>query len=659
MNAPSRLPPAVLFAGVVAIVVSLGPLASGQQAELAVGAALDPTGAQLSRFGAGSGPALVDGVYRVLDEDGSFGQSTAVAFDAPVEGARESFTLRGRLRVDAGGDGGAFLFLDTGEYGARGPAPHLPSWVEPNLRRSFAVGIDVHDPPTTEPFGTWGNYQGLPEREVSLHWDGRELVKRVAGAEFRGDGADLEIAVAHVSGGAEVSVAIGDAQVYDRFFVPGLLPYEMRPAFGAGTRPDLATRFDVADLGFEPGPPAAPRRPPLHVEVFNHVLTDNTTTWYEREVDLPPAGWQFGRVILTLDIHDAGPDWDEWDRNGHLYLVDDDGTKWDLLPFITSYRTECHWEVDVTHFRPWLSGRRRLQIHAGTSFYKDRGYMLSVSLDFHHGEPRLDGEALEPYEVVPLWHTTAKYRNDENHFADAFEEQRVAIPAETVAARVATTTTGHSQVGEFTPSERAIVYVPDVDATAAAAGPGGASEHRFANTLWKSDCYLNPNRPQFGTWKYSRAGWAPGDVVHPWWVDLTPHLQPGATAALRYEPQPYDFSELPEERRPSAGDVGAASHVVRSYLVLYRTPTDNVPAPILRIANVAGDSAAARAGLKVGDYLASYDGVRVDSVEDLGAAKQAATDAGKQRVTVAVYRGTERLELELATGQMGVNLGAR
>ncbi len=39
-----------------------------------------------------------------------------------------------------------------------------------------------------------------------------------------------------------------------------------------------------------------------------------------------------------------------------------------------------------------------------------------------------------------------------------------------------------------------------------------------------------PNRPQFGTWKFSRAGWAPGDVVHPWWIDLTPHLVPGATA---------------------------------------------------------------------------------------------------------------------------------
>ena len=111
---------------------------------------------------------------------------------------------------------------------------------------------------------------------------------------------------------------------------------------------------------------AAPRRPPLHVEVFNHVLTDNGKTSYERTVDLPPAAWAFGRVLLTLQIHDAGDDWDEWDRNGHLYVFDDDGNKWDFVPFITSYRTECHWEVDVTHFRPLLAGRTKFEIAAGT-----------------------------------------------------------------------------------------------------------------------------------------------------------------------------------------------------------------------------------------------------------------------------------------------------
>ena len=52
----------------------------------------------------------------------------------------------------------------------------------------------------------------------------------------------------------------------------------------------------------------------------------------------------------------------------------------------------------------------------------------------------------------------------------------------------------------------------------------------------------------------------------------------------------------------------------------------------------------------------TMDGTPVDSVDELSAAKAAAVEAGKERVGVVVFRGTERLELEMAAGQMGVNL---
>lgn len=677
--------PTALSVPLVALLCALAPAPSAPAFTPAVPSpALLPAGdgVHLSQFGAGDGPRAAGSTYHLLDAAHTPEQSNAVAFDAEFEGAREQLSVRARLRVLEGGEGGALVLLDTGEYGVRGPAPFVPLWTEPNLRRSFAVGVDVHDPPNDEPFGPWGNVVGAPEREVSLHWDGRELVKRVAPVEFRGDWADLELDVRFVCGGAEVSVRLGEAPVYERWFVAGMLPYEARLAVGAGTRADASTEFDVADLVLEPGAPATPRRPPLHVDVFHHVLTDNSKTAFEAEVDLPPADWAFGRVLLTLDIHDAGAAWDEWDRNGDISIWDAQGEQHVIVPFITSYRTQCHWVVDVTAFRPYLADRTRFEIRAGTTFYKNRGYEMSVALDYHHALPADEAVALEPYRIAPLWSGTAHYRSAENHFADFFEPRQLAIGAETRVARVFVTTTGHSQVGEFTPSERALVFVPDVgdapadtevdlatdaaladatgDAPADANHDADADAVRFENTLWKSDCYLNPNRPQFGTWKYSRAGWAPGDVVAPWWIDLTPHLSPGRTAELRYEPQPYEFpAGEGEEAPPGEGEINAASHVVRAYLVEYREATDVVPAPILRVVNVAGDSNAARAGIEVGDYLASYDGVLVDSTEQLGEAKAAAAAAGKQRVTALVFRGNERLELELDVGQLGVNLAAR
>jgi len=601
-----------------------------------------------SRFAEGAGPSVADGAYRLLDVAGTRGQSNAIAFDRARKGAYESTSLTCKLRVKKGGDGGAFVFLNTADYGARGPAPFVKSWVEPNLKGTFAVGIDVHDPKSSDYFRGSGNFYGRPQREVSLHFDGREIVKRMAPAEFRGDWADCEIVVQHVIGGAEVTVRLGAGKgaktVYDRYFVAGLLPYESRLAIGAQTRKDASTEFDVKDLRFEQTQPARPRRAPKHFQVFNHVLTNNKKTAYEAEVHLPPVNWEFGRIILTLQIHDAGPDWDEWDRNGEVSVFDADGRKRGIVPFITSYRTKCHWQVEVTHFRPWLTGKTRFEVKAGTTFYKNRGYMMSVSLDFYHGKPKL-----EPYRVEPLWVGTAKYKSEQNHFRDFFPPREVAIDETAKAARLFVTTTGHSQVGEFTESKRAIVFRADEQA-------GAETEQRFENTLWKSDCYLNPNRPQFGTWKFSRAGWAPGDVVRPWWIDLSAHIQPGKTAFLRYEPQPYEFDG---DQRPSEKEINKASHVVRAYLILYRTFGDSMPAPTLRVTGVAKDSNAAKAGVKRGDYLASYDGNALRSVDDLRKAIAGAVGAEKKTVVVVVYRGPTRLELELGTGRMGVNLSPR
>ncbi len=601
--------------------------------------------AHLARFATGTGPTHADGTYRLLDTAKTERQSNAIAFDRQDEAAHGSATLRCQLRVLEGGDGGALVFLNTRAYGAKGPAPFVPSWVEPNLKQTFAVGLDVHNPPSKEMFTPWGNYQDRPQREVSLHWDGREIVKRVAPKEFRGDFTDVEVALKHVVGGAEATVKIAGALVYDRYFLAHVTPYPMRLAMGAGTRGDATTEFDVKDVAFTQGERVAAPRRPLHVEVFNHVLTNNKKTAYETEVSLPPADWAFGRVILTLDIHDAGKDWDEWDRNGEISIWDGE-RKLGIVPFITSYRTACHWKVDVTHFRPLLAGKRKMEVRAGTTFYKNRGYMMSVSLDFHHGTPQR-----VPYRVVPLWVGTARYKSAENHFQDFFEPRTVALDAETVEGKIFTTATGHSQIGEFTPSKRAITFSPQ-------AGAEEADEKRFTNVLWKTDVYLNPNRPQSGTWQYARAGWAPGDVVRPWWIDVPVVPSEGGQKMLfRYESKPYEADDF--QGKPTEKQINQASHVVRSYLILYRVGEGMITAPVLLITNVAGKSNAANAGIKKGDYLASYDGMQLSSVNDLRVAIQGAAGGGRERVTVVVFRGTERLELELAVGRMGISLGSR
>ncbi|MEJ2700364.1 MAG: peptide-N-glycosidase F-related protein, partial [Desulfuromonadales bacterium] len=169
-------------------------------------------------------------------------------------------------------------------------------------------------------------------------------------------------------------------------------------------------------------------------------------------------------------------------------------------------------------------------------------------------------------------------------------------------------------------------------------------------------CYLNPVRPQPGTWYYSRAGWAPGEVVRPWWIDLTPDIVPGRTAELRYLPEPYDFSGMPAAERPTEKEIDQATQVVCAYLILYRSPVGLMPAPFLRVLGVEVASNAARAGIREGDYLIRYAGERPATIEALRAAIRKAAAAGRKRVTVGISRGDQRLEVKLDPGRMGVLL---
>ena len=80
----------------------------------------------------------------------------------------------------------------------------------------------------------------------------------------------------------------------------------------------------------------------------------------------------------------------------------------------------------------------------------------------------------------------------------------------------------------------------------------GETEHR--DPLRTLDCYLNPWRPQFGTWKYDRAGWGPGSLGRTWTIDVS-------TDGLAEMQLDYTSDEYKAE--------GWASHVIESQVVFY------------------------------------------------------------------------------------------
>ena len=61
--------------------------------------------------------------------------------------------------------------------------------------------------------------------------------------------------------------------------------------------------------------------------------------------------------------------------------------------------------------------------------------------------------------------------------------------------------------------------------------------------------------------------------------------------------------------------------------------------------------------MKAGDWLAFYDGVRIDSADALRGAIGKAKDDTSRRIPVVLFRGTERVEVTVEPGLLGVQVG--
>ncbi|HVK03073.1 MAG TPA: peptide-N-glycosidase F-related protein [Armatimonadaceae bacterium] len=413
--------------------------------------------------------------------------------------------------------------------------------VEPNAPGTLALGFDTLNPPTKNPFNADGNVYDRPQREVSIHWNGTEVANRLCPVELKGaKGHRVRWRVAFVPGGAEVSVRVDETDVYDRFFVAGALPGALKgEKFSAG---GAATVTGVRS-GWS-GRTAKPASP-VRVRAFDKVLNDKGHHRQESRVAFPEKTDGVGRVVCTLTLEATPNGIDPWDRLAHVYLYDEKGERFDILRYITPYRKGWTWRVDVTDLLPLLQGTKRMEVFCETYA---AGWLVSVDFDFYPGK-------LErvPYRVDKLWSATATLGQADKPVEKALPPLTVTRPTGAKKAAVRLVVTGHGMspntdnAAEFLPLWRKLLV---------------GEKQVYENNLWKTDCYLNPCRPQGGTWKFDRAGWAPGDVVAPWVVDVTRHLPAGKPTTLRYKVQPY-VNKTPEPGNP-------ARHVVEGVVIYYR-----------------------------------------------------------------------------------------
>ncbi|HJN93463.1 MAG TPA: peptide-N-glycosidase F-related protein, partial [Dehalococcoidia bacterium] len=454
-----------------------------------------------------------------------------VAFPRSAQGAHSRIEASFRLRCDEGADGAAFALLNTGVYGTHGAGPNVGKWEEPNLTRSFAVGFDIYNPPTENRFDENGNVYSRPQREVSVHWDGTEVANALSPVEFRGgEFHDVHISIRHVIGGALVSVTIDDTDIYHDHFIAEMVPHECRVAL-AGRTGGMTTRLAVDDLTVEYLDPiaSADRAARQRYQFFAREIVHAGNRTPVGEFQLAPPDLQVARIILTLSLAAPPGDFDPWDRSAAIYAWGDDGERYEICRYITPFGRGYTWKVDVTDYQSILRGHRKMGLYidtwvGGETHETRQGWKVSVDLDYYPGTPER-----EAFSVTNLWSGQPEYGNPDHPMADWFAPRTGVIGADAKAAKLRFMVTGHGMspssknAAEFMPAGRTVTV----------------NETSYENTLWKTDVYLNPCRPQGGTWKFDRAGWAPGDIVTPWDIDITDAVAPAKPCAITYTPAPY------------------------------------------------------------------------------------------------------------------------
>ena len=516
----------------------------------------------------GVGPKVAGGELIVLEPWWKL--DTSVGLPA-AEGAAASRELAVAfdLQLEVGCEGAGFAWLALEEFGDAG-APPLPGpspecrvevehedgtttvhggWEAPNFAGSLGIGFDARNPWTNEPFRGSGNIHHRPEHEISLHWDGRERFKKTTGIDFR-DGEEHAVAlnVEYVPGGAFVDLTLDDEVVFERYFLPGATAYAGRAAFG-GRNAATAGWAAVDDLRVaQQGAAEVPFPEPTVITAIDAQLNHSGAHETRGTATLPDDLSGYERILLTLKLDEPENGFDPWDRLAHLYVEDPELGRVELLRYITPYDLGGEWTLDVTDMAPVLTGERSFVQRCETYA---QGWVVSVELSLY---PRPEGWAAgpQPYRIERLWEGKCIVGNPDNPTSDFFPLRTLALDPETVAVEVRTAVTGHGMspntdnAAEFMPLDRVLIV-------------GGAA---FEDTLWKTDNYLNPVRPQGGTWKYDRAGWAPGDIVPPWEVLAPAAVLGGETLDVHYEIAPYE--------NVNRGQTWEPFHQVASYAVLFR-----------------------------------------------------------------------------------------
>ncbi len=232
--------------------------------------------------------------------------------------------------------------------------------------------------------------------------------------------------------------------------------------------------------------------------------------WYYGTYELPQFVGVFDSISADFSVScpNVSGGCDDWDRLAWVEIKTPSGQWVELFRYITPYGVACNHSLDVTDYASLLQGKVEFRMFIET--WGSGGWQLNLKLNYFAGTPTYLYSSVEE-----LWKGTYDFGNPLN--LQPMDTLTIVGVEGTEYAKIRLVTTGHGW-GENNTGNAAEFYHAKhhlyID-----------NKETFEQDLW-TKCDPNPDgcSPQYGTYKYNRAGWCPGAIARPYFYDITPYL---------------------------------------------------------------------------------------------------------------------------------------
>ena len=255
---------------------------------------------------------------------------------------------------------------------------------------------------------------------------------------------------------------------------------------------------------------------------------------------------------------------DDYDRIARMFICDEDGSNCnEAARWITPFDRQPHHLTDISPFISMLKPGGNKMVKFQESGWPNS--LLTMRFRFYHGDDLTD----TPQEFQPMWVGTIPFNPDfdTNTPPIVFE-----VPDDATKVEFVSYITGHGwgcdgfNCAEFCNSKHTFTVNGGVYEFETSYPEADDNNHCMElETIIEG---VIPN--QWGTWGYGRAGWCPGQDVHPVITDITDYISNGEENVMQYSACRESWSGCVDPPICPPNDCYCPEIAVSSYIIIWR-----------------------------------------------------------------------------------------